>query len=215
MGRGGKGLVDTAFGDPSPIPASPLSQRRPERRWVVECPNCGNDFEASNAQASYCGARCRGEAKAVRYLRARHAEYPSGLPRDVLEAAKMKMAHALGGGYDQNARRLSPATRLEVRRSAQGQCERCGQPGTQIDHIEGSSPDLSNLRLLCKGCHDEITHSRMRPIVDAETKRRRDELLIRVHADQPLLPSDAVDWESRRSAWLRDHRRSLGADHPS
>lgn len=43
---------------------------------------------------------------------------------------------------------------LAVRRRDRGVCTLCGQPGTDVDHIEpGDNHAMSNLRLLCSPCH--------------------------------------------------------------
>jgi 5-methylcytosine-specific restriction protein A len=42
-------------------------------------------------------------------------------------------------------------------------CRFCQEPATVVDHIkplkEGGTHDISNLRPLCKSCHDRHTHS--------------------------------------------------------
>ena len=59
--------------------------------------------------------------------------------------------------------------------------------GIEVDHIVGSSPDLSNLQRLCHACHQEKTARNFLPIVAGRAEElRRLELDLRVASDQPL-----------------------------
>lgn len=69
------------------------------------------------------------------------------LREDVAQALRIKMAHALAGGYDPAASYLSRAAREHVIERDGGACVRCSSPGSEIDHIDGDSPDPANLRL--------------------------------------------------------------------
>lgn len=85
--------------------------------------------------------------------------------------------------WESKARRPNPPgwhkTRLAVIQRAMGQCEftppataspgnpqRCGFPGTDVDHIvnvaQGGSHDLANLQLLCPWHHKQKTQQEAR-----------------------------------------------------
>jgi 5-methylcytosine-specific restriction endonuclease McrA len=139
---------------------------------IDECASCAESFEDDvfNPLRLYCSVQCRGVAKAVRYprgLRERGLWQP-GVPlrKDLDDAVRYKIAHALGGGYDANARRIPPATRDLVWERDDGRCVLCGEPGEEIDRIDGSSNDPETLRLVCRPCHHEITNRHLSPVVD-------------------------------------------------
>ena len=71
----------------------------------------------------------------------------------------MKLTWAFSGGYDRAARELPAETRAAVIERDGRRCVLCRNPGTDVDHIDGDSPDLSNLRLLCSPCHNAVTWS--------------------------------------------------------
>jgi hypothetical protein len=89
------------------------------------------------------------------------------MPKDIVYAIRMKIASAIGGGYDQQARTLRSEVRRAVIERDQGRCVLCGGPGEEVDHIAGPSPELTNLRLLCKSCHRVVTEQHLIPITDA------------------------------------------------
>jgi hypothetical protein len=185
------------------MPARP--QRR-QRQVSALCPNCDERFASSSTRdKAYCGTQCHGEAKAVRYGRAKHRQYGKVLPADITEALGKKVAHALGGGYDRAARSLSKARRVEVWRRDGCRCVTCGAPGEDIDHIDGSSDDLTNLRLLCRPCHRQITDEHMKPISDPAMRQRAAKLRQRVKSTDPLCPCDAEDWQHSWRRWVRGH----------
>lgn len=138
--------------------------------------------------------------------------YPTGAPEDVLEAIRTKMAHTLSGGYDKEARQLSPQRRAEVWERDRGTCVLCDEPGEEIDHIDGPADDLTNLRLLCKTCHHKVTASHFRPIADddVETKALVHQIWLRVQSVEPLLACDAKGWAEREAwrRWVRSHERT-------
>lgn len=193
------------------VEAPPPAKSRKRRREIVSqlCPNCDERFTPSVPNSVYCSIQCRDEAKAVRYGRARHRQYGKLLPVDVAEALRIKIAHALGGGYDQAARRLSAAQRAEVRQRDEGRCVQCRAPGEEIDHIDGPSPELTNLRLLCKACHQQITITHLEPITDRRMRLRAAGLRRRVQSVDPLRPCDMTSWNWQE--WVAKHRRYVNA----
>lgn len=184
------------------------SREHPSRRRTIVsqlCPNCDARFPTTARTDVYCGMQCQDEAKAVRYGRATLRQYGRQPPNDVVEALRIKIAHALGGGYDRPARRISPARRAEVWQRDDDQCVKCGAPGEEIDHIDGSSDDLANLRLLCRTCHKQITSTHMKPVTDPAMRRRATWLRQRVHSVDPLRPCDAADWRRLWREWIETH----------
>ena len=61
------------------------------------------------------------------------------------------------GGYPERERHVPPVIRRAVIARDGGRCRHCGQPGTDIDHIEGGSCEMENLQLLCRTCHNKKT----------------------------------------------------------
>ena len=169
------------------------------------CPNCAVRFDTPTRRALYCGLRCASEAGVVRYARKRRVEFPNGFPDDIRYAIRVQLAHALAGGYDKEARRLPTEIRAMVFARDDSQCVMCGDDGEEIDHISGSSPNLDNLRLLCRECHRMVTSTRMVPITDPETMRRRDALVERMEAAAPMRPCDDADWGTRWTAWRQEN----------
>jgi hypothetical protein len=222
-------FVEIVFDPPVPIPLSrraaakvAAAERRAARaanppsvkeapaqrpRWSYLCPNCGDRFMSTHHAATFCGLLCRSEAEAVRYVRRKVAEYPDrSWPDDIAYAVKMKIAHTLGGGYDKDAHKLPPDVRRQVIERDLGACQLCGAPGNEIDHIRGPSADLGNLRLLCKPCHHEVTDTHLQPIDDEATAARSKEMIARMYAREPLLPSDADDWATGWRIWTLANR---------
>jgi hypothetical protein len=179
-----------------------------------QCAGCGSWFEATCFDKScWCSLRCQDEAKAVRYCRRLINERGYGslanLPPDLLEAALLKLLIAKTGGYDTRARYVPRATRAAVIARDSRKCVRCGQPGTEIDHIDGDSADMSNLRLLCDPCHNAVTWSHV--VVGGDTDDgRAGYLRRRIEASTPLVPGDAADWTTLRHSWLQEHTRHAG-----
>lgn len=197
-------MEDDAMGfqfEQVPIPTDPALTTYSSR-----CPNCDQRFGPAGPRQVYCSPRCKSEAEAVRYARRRIAEYPDGWPEDIEYAITIQIAHALAGGYDKEGRRLAPEVRAAVIERAKRRCEMCGEPGVDIDHIDGPSADLGNLRLLCKGCHEMVTRSHLVPIVDETDAAQHEALWRRIRAAEAERPSDDADWPSKWSEWVKSQR---------
>lgn len=76
---------------------------------------------------------CKSQAKtgaclqvALRHLRR------AALPEDVAQGPRIKIAHALAGGYDSAARYLSSAAREHIIDRDGGRCFRCASPGGRV-----------------------------------------------------------------------------------
>ena len=194
----------------------PRKQRRPRTRRTrhFECANCGERYVVETGGPSgsaFCSVKCRSTAKAVRYVRAKLREFGSRelFPDDIELAVKYKVGHALGEGYDSAARTIPKDTRDRVVSRDNAKCVHCGEDGQEIDHIEGNSNDLSNLRLLCRSCHRRVTNVHFQPITDEVTRRYRDKMLARIHSLEPLLFCDGTDWDFCWRAWVREHETTL------
>lgn len=130
-------------------------------RLLAEAPcsfsddHCANCFAPLGlaSQSLYCDEWCREVAVLVRYARGVWRDPLRSDDVDVQEAIGIRVALALRGGYAALDRKLSAAVREEVIRRDGGRCQACGEPGAEIDHIDGSSSALRNLQLLCHACH--------------------------------------------------------------
>jgi hypothetical protein len=132
---------------------------------------------------------CNQVARWIRYFQKTNSDGRAQLA-DVHEALGIQLALIAGGGYSETERQLSPEVRDAVNTRDGGICQSCGAPGTDIDHIDGSSADLSNLQLLCQSAmvvaEQSIVETVHRPIIRraAETPNRQ--------------PCDWVDWQHGR-----------------
>jgi len=172
------------------------------------CPNCDTGL---NDASLFCSDLCKDEAKFVRYFRAclRDGRYDQ---LDVQEALRIRLALILGGGYPERARQLRPSVREAVIARDKGKCQKCGKPGSQIDHIRGSSSDLDNLQLLCPECHNEKTTAGFVKIsaqTHPEEWAKREALLARVHARQAARLCDSSDWDKIWRVLLKSRRETL------
>jgi hypothetical protein len=82
-------------------------------------------------------------------------------------------------------------------------CRECGQPGEEIDHIDGDSSDLTNLQLLCKPCHHTKTVARTEPATVGQRMAIDQLEAQRVVPDEPMLLCD--DQESEN--WVKVERQ--------
>jgi 5-methylcytosine-specific restriction endonuclease McrA len=171
------------------------------------CVNC-DAVPAEDNQRLYCSALCREKAKFVRYARGCLRDGRVHRDPDVVYAIQIRMAVILGGGYPP-ARTLPPAVRAAVMERDQGRCRLCGAPGEEIDHIDGSSPEFSNLRLLCKACHRQVTEEQLVPATAQQAEEAR-ALWARVTAVRPRrLCDDEQRWASGWRALLATRQERL------
>ena len=176
-------------------------------RQVQICVNCG---EAAADAKLYCVEPCAQEADWVRYARrCRHDGRDK--QEDVRQALRIRLALALGRGYDRRERRLTDRIRQLVGSRDHGKCALCGEPGNEIDHISGSSSELANLQLLCDACHNEKTVARFVRITEAsnpEIWRRAQWLRQRASATDPIQVCDSDNWASLNKELSRSRRGS-------
>jgi hypothetical protein len=186
----------------------PRRSTRPVKPQIVEatCANCDVGYGPPRARRSaFCSTRCRDQAKYVRYARARRRQYGETLPLDIQYALYVKRVHALGAGYNDSARRISLNRQQQVWERDGGLCVSCGKAADEIDHRDGPSDKLTNLRLLCKPCHHQATGTRVSQIrdvsrlIDSATLRMREEAVV------PLRPCDSSGWVTTWREWHRSH----------
>lgn len=83
------------------------------------------------------------------------------------------------------------------------------EAGVEIDHIDGSSADLSNLQLLCSDCH----RTKAEHLVPTSPEQRALLLALmvsRVIPDEPtLLGDDEVNWETSWRTLKKARRQRL------
>lgn len=168
-------------------------------------PLCFNCDEVVGKPVLFCNRLCTDEASFVRSVR-RWKQQGRDKDPDIIETMKIQMAHILNGGYPHKERELPAAVRQAVIDRAKGICQKraCGEPGKEIDHIRGSSPDLSNLQLLCRDCHMQKTNAGLKPITPehpryAEFMEKIAALTARHAAKKPKRPCD--DHETWNDAW--------------
>jgi len=89
----------------------------------------------------YCSLACKSQAKTVRAFRAAFATYcRATLPDDVAQGLRIRMAHALAGGYYSPVRYLSRAARDHIVDRDGGLYVLCSSPGTEIDPLTATAP---------------------------------------------------------------------------
>lgn len=161
----------------------------------IPCANCARPV-VPNHMRTYCSDLCSQVAGWIRYFQkirsdGRWHRY------DIQEALGVKLAHIAAGGYDNRGRTLPVDVRRAVFERDGGNCRKCGRPGTEIDHISGSSADLSNLQLLCHECHMMKTQSvmvRAEPELIATVHHPIHERALEIEKRQPC---DEVTWNHR------------------
>jgi len=147
----------------------------------------------------WCSQWCRSVNAKTRYWRAVLCDGRIEDPA-VHSQVQMDMAFLLAGGYSALGRNPSPKTREIVLERDNGLCQSCGEPGNQVDHIEGNSDDPSNLQVLCEPCHRLKTFESFEPAGDESRTWVMILYLTRVEPEEPRLLADDVVW---REAWAR------------
>lgn len=176
------------------FPRQPKRKSGTSRIQAHPCANCARQVVAPTVRKVYCSDLCSQVASWIRYFQKAKADGRILLP-DVREAIGIRLAFIAGGGYAETARRLPPELRDAIAQRDGGVCRECGAPGSDIDHIYGSSAEPANLQLLCRECHNVKTQ---RSVVAAETA-----LVEAVH--RPIQrralesphrqPCDSIEWQ--------------------
>lgn len=159
------------------------------------CANCLAPLP-EEVEGLFCSDWCGETTKHVRYFRRVFRDGRIDNP-DVQEAVRTRLAFLPSGGYKVLGRTLSPQARAEVKERDHGLCKTCGKAGADIDHISGSSGDLSNLQLLCADCHRAKTEKNMVSASEELTALIDVLFADRVFPETPnLLADDEQNWES-------------------
>jgi hypothetical protein len=172
---------------------------------------CGKTCEVPEL---YCGPYCRDAANTVRYARKALVERRRDDP-DFRLGFGTKLLSLFQGGYPRG-RRLSQALRETVLERDGWRCQLCGEPATEVDHIQGDSPDPMNLRAACGPCNrarvwtvDGVVTDEERAEAVAVAENISAEIALRIAANAPLhLCDDGERWEA---SWrgIKAARRKL------
>ncbi|WP_444944810.1 HNH endonuclease [Microbulbifer sp. ZKSA006] len=168
---------------------------------ALECLHCSGEMPPFVKPRLYCSLACEQEAELIRYVRRCTLDGRIEQP-DVQEAVKIRLAHIMSGGYDKKSREISCEVRVKVLQRSKGKCEQCGKDGRDIDHIEGSIGDLSNLQLLCKDCHNQKTQLSITPVEPGTeqfeyVKARTESFWRFVQSEKPVrVCHDHENWKS-------------------
>jgi 5-methylcytosine-specific restriction endonuclease McrA len=181
----------------------------PPRRYLLSCANCDRDFEVGARANPYCSLRCHDVAKAARSTRNLLSRNPEAFRDGIPYECRIKIAHALSGGYPAARRTVPESTRAAVKARDGHRCVLCGEPGTDVDHIDGDANEEANLRLLCPPCHQGVTQQRLGPITDPALRREYDAILRRALTPLPQRPCDSAGWRTDWRAWCRENRRPV------
>lgn len=177
-------------------------------RFPFHCANCSLLFREAKM---YCSEVCSQEAGWVRYARVCRLDGRDQRP-DVIEAMRIRLALVLGGGYPKLARTLPDSVRKAIFERDQQKCQKCGQPGTEIDHISDSSSDPSNLQVLCDTCHNKKTVGsfvRITKESHPEAWEKAQSLRKRAAAKEPLQVCDSQEWGELQKVLMKKRREFL------
>lgn len=175
------------------------------------CFNCEGKITVTKHPKLFCSGKCQQEAKFIRYYRSCKNDGRIN-QSDVREALQIRIAHILSGGYKERARHLPLSVRLAVYKRDNRICKKCGQPGNDIDHINGDGNDLENLQVLCRNCHNEKTKLSFKEITPeiegyTEKKVKVENLRSRTESAKPQkVCDDEKNWNANQktiSAKLR------------
>ena len=180
-----------------PGPNSKIQEVAEVQRLLPQpCANCARGVSSSTRQRIYCSDLCSQVADWIRYFQRTRAAGRS-LDPDISEALRVKLAHIAAGGYDERGRSLAADVRSAIIRRDNGVCRECGRPGSEVDHIAGSSSDLSNLQLLCHECHMEKTRESMVQAAPDLVATVHDPIRRRALETPSRQPCDSTDWNHR------------------
>ncbi len=134
------------------------------------CANCLSALEPAQVKkgpASFCSHHCRKQAKKVRYLRSIIRDGRSADPMTAAVAFNnMIVFLRLDLAYTRP--RVRDVLRNEELSRNDGLCVECSsQAATEVDHIAGGAQEASNLRGLCRMCHESKNRG---PIPDDLTR---------------------------------------------
>jgi hypothetical protein len=175
---------------------------------VNRCVNCG--IAPAGQDALFCSETCRQEARFVRYVRATLADGRAIQP-DVQEAIGTKLIFALSGGYPARERYIPPTVRAQVWERDGRRCILCGEPASEIDHIQGNAHTLDNLRCVCHRCNLQRMEAGVTKLTDSDEiagyQKLYDELVTRCQASQPTrLCDNEAQWNNEWRSLQKQRR---------
>lgn len=127
------------------------------------CFNCDGKLTVIKQPKLFCSQRCQQEAKFVRYFRSCKRDGRVN-QSDIRLALNIRIAHILSGGYKESERRIPLSVRIAIYERDNRTCQKCGNFGRDIDHINGNSCEMENLQVLCRDCHNEKTKSNFKEL---------------------------------------------------
>lgn len=173
------------------------------------CVNCLAELpsDAAHRPWLFCSQLCADYASLVRYWR--RASRDGSMDKDpgIEYALRTRIAFLLAGGYDRKARTIPTETRAQVKERDKV-CVQCGEPGEEIDHIDGPSNEPENLQLLCKTCHHSKTDSHLIPASEEDREFVRIMFITRILPEAPQQLCDDPSWAIFERS-LRAERRAL------
>ena len=161
----------------------------------LECMNCG--AQAQPRYFIYCGELCHQTCKHVRYIR-RCISDGRIWRRDIQSAIGTRLLTLNDDGYPAAERYLSKAVRQQVFARDNNRCACCGKPADEIDHIDGSSNELGNLRAICGACNRAKAFADARLATPEEAKAIEamwSDIAKRIASPTPLKFCDCGTWE--------------------
>ena len=201
-----------------------------EQEWRVGlCASCLEPLdptEVGKKHVGFCSEHCRKQAEKIRYVR---QAIRDGRSTDPLTALVIfsNMITFLAFDLAYTRPRLSDELRQEVLAQNDGRCVSCNrQPATEVDHIDGGSVELSNLRGLCRRCHvlkargeipDDLTRDGAGTIDTSEQSQELRQLWrLALRSRQPLdeapewrdLRERAAEYAGTRFGWVTPVRRA-------
>jgi hypothetical protein len=173
------------------------------------CPNCDTRSERKKL---FCSELCNQEAQLIRYIRRVLKDDRAADVEVLRDGIGTRMLMVRSGGYPTRARTIAPALRAAVVARDAAQCVLCGAPGTEIDHIRGSSDELTNLRLTCKTCNGDRVRDAAVIATDPETiapiQRQNSRISQRIAAAAPYrLCDDEERWSTAWRTYKKNSRR--------
>lgn len=181
-----------------------------EHEWrgglCVSCLEPIDPTEVGKKHIGFCSEHCRKQAEKIRYVR---QAIRDGRSTDPLTALVIfsNMITFLAFDLAYTRPRLSDELRQEVLAQNDGRCVSCNERrATEVDHIDGGSVELSNLRGLCQRCHvlkargeipDDLTRDGTGTIDTSEQSQELRQLWrLAQRSRQPL--DEAPEWRDLR-----------------
>lgn len=176
----------------------------------LTCLVCGADVRQRPRSLLFCSLACSDVAICVRLFRKKIAS-ETLWDHPTLAGAGQSISFWVSSGvpYSALGRRVPRVVKLAVYERDGGTCQLCGKAATQIDHINGSSPDPANLRAVCSECNRQEALAAWRPVSDPSAAQERASRLAEYIAS-PLPLTAAFDHSTWNDGW-RTHQAARRA----